>query len=500
MSHSHTRSIRVDYLQQAPELQAFYQYSPVQPDFSRILADKAQDHTNRQLLQQVIREQYAEAGIAASSKTEALIHSLGDEKTFTITTGHQLVLYAGPLFTAYKVMHVIKLAEHLRQNHPDHNFVPVFWIHTEDHDFEEVNHYFPSYSEKRSYPGTFVSQVGNHVLEDSIQNSWPEEAWSAHYQPGMSWKAAFRSLCMALFDEYGLVLLDADHPTLKAQFQEIIRRELSDHFSQEAIAAQSAQLEEAGYPAQITPREINLFYLDEQGRNRIIPSETGAGFEVMDRELSFTVAEMDKLVADHPERFSPNVSLRPLYQELILPNLAYVGGWGELSYWMQLKGVFEAAKVNFPLVLPRFSATLFTESQAKDWQALGFELADITQPLADLYRQYLPNLWDDGPLLDQVEQVQHAFEALHQLVETDISQTLAISVKALQAKVAKRLKIVHKKAGKVIRADHPAIFQKIEAQKLAIQPDGFVQERNLSLFSFPAYGPRHILSLLDQQI
>ena len=487
-------SIREDYLSGSPSLLPFYNYPIQQPDFDRIIADKSKENIDRKLLQRVIREQYGDLPLSDLSRRH--LEWLGEANSFTLTTGHQLVLYGGPLFTTYKVLSAAKLARQLNEKYPHQRFVPIFWIHTEDHDFEEVNHYYGHFGQKNQYSGKFSSQVGNHVIEDSVSEVVPHPSWAHFYEPGRKWSQAYRALAYELFDSYGVLILDADHPELKAVFRSVMQAEIKHSVAYHAITRQSADLHAAHYQQQINPREINLFYLDAKGRDRI--DQEGDDFVILGRQQKMGKEAMLQLIQDHPERFSPNVSLRPLYQEMILPNLAYFGGWGEISYWLQLKGLFEKVGVNFPLLLPRFSATIFTQAQSEAWQALGFTHAEILLPIHELYRRYLPNIWDETEFLQKHQELLAQVDALTRYIKAEISPTLARSSMALRAKIQRRLNRLQKKAGKVMRNRYPKKFQEIEQLKLSIQPDGKVQERTLSLFSFDNLTPQHILEQVWQ--
>ena len=481
-----TRNLRSDYLSGEASLQPFYQYAPQHPDFASIAADKSTDTIDRELLAAVIAEQYGD--LDKGDAVTRNLQRLSQDNSYTITTGHQLVLFGGPLFTVYKILSVIKLAEKLSAE--GKNVLPVFWIHTEDHDFEEINHYYQDFQTKRTYTGSFRTQVGAHVLEPSIESLRPTgfpAQLSGSYRPGIEMKQAFREFIHHLFGQYGLLILDADDPRLKAKFSGIITRELSDHFSNEWVSQTSAQMAEAGYSNQISPREINLFYLDAEGRNRIVAQK--GGYQVLGRELFFEPAEMLRLAHEHPDRFSPNVSLRPLYQEMILPNLAYIGGWGELAYWLQLRGLFDEVGVNFRLLLPRISGTIFTESQAKSWKDLGFDLMAIRKPLHQLYDQYLPQVWDASAFEGYESKILALLDALEGYVKTDVSATLARSADALSTKTRHFLENLEKKAGKIKREQHREPFDQIRALKQQIEPDGLVQERTLSLASFAEWIP-----------
>ncbi len=475
-----TFDLRTDYLNGAHALRPFYHYPLSDPDFAQIIQDRSQHQPNRQALYEVLMDQYR--GLEMGTAVQQNIERLRSPHTFTLTTGHQLVLFGGPLFTVYKIVSTIRLAEELAKAHPEHQFVPLFWIHTEDHDFEEINHYYTHFGEKHTYPGAFQGKVGDHVLESAIQACWPahfpRELQQA-YLPGRDLATATRHFFHTLFRDYGLVILDADDARLKQQFQDVIQADIEQHVASERVQATSVALKKAGYRTQINPREINFFYLDQQGRDRLVTNH--GHVQVAGRDGQFSPEEMRQLVMDHPERFSPNVSLRPLYQEMILPNLAYFGGWGELSYWLQLKGVFDHFGVNFPLVLPRFSATVLPQDWLRQWEAMGFSGPEVRKGLHQLYQQYMPQVWD-SERFDQIEaRILEEVEVLRQYIEEELSPTLARSADALRTKNLNYLSNLRKKAHRVMRHRQPEPFAHIEALKLQVQPDGQVQERVWSL-------------------
>ncbi|MFK7921059.1 MAG: bacillithiol biosynthesis cysteine-adding enzyme BshC [Bacteroidia bacterium] len=491
---STTKSIRTDYLNAADPLKPFYQYPVNQPDFAKIVADKGREDIDRAGLQQVIKEQYE--GLVLSEASQRHLDLLAKENTFTITTGHQLVLMGGPMFTTYKVLTAIKLAEQLSAQDADHHFVPIFWIHTEDHDYEEINHYYSSFQQKQTYQGQFQSMVGEHVLTEQIEEVLPDhfaEHLRRTYRPGRKMSEAFRDYINELFGEYGVLMLDADDPRLKTRFSTVLKQEVKENAAFSAVNATSEALTEAGYPAQIHAREINLFFLDKLGRNRIVG--VNGHYEAIDRDFSWSQDELDKMIENHPEQFSPNVSLRPLYQEMILPNLCYIGGWGELSYWLQLKGVFAHFGVNFPLLLPRMSATIVPRSVKDKWEAKKLKTDDFRTSSHEVYRKFMPQVWEESNFLNQSTEILQQIDQLKDIIEGELSPTLARSGEALKVKTARYLKSLEKKAHRVMRHKHPQEFDEIKALKYQVQPDGLVQERILSLASFPGVEPQTLIKL-----
>ncbi|MEJ2162435.1 MAG: bacillithiol biosynthesis cysteine-adding enzyme BshC, partial [Robiginitalea sp.] len=368
----------LDYLEQLPELKPFYGRFPTLDAFGEQLKEKAGGYpdSHRKVLCEVLEEQYSSLEI--SEATRVHLDNLQTSGTFTVVTGHQLNLFTGPLYFAYKILSTIKLTADLKQRYPDHDFVPVYWMATEDHDFEEIN-YFNFRGRKFRWnreAGGAVGRMKTDGLEDVFKQ------FSADLGPGIradeirslfehaylqhaSLAEATRYLANELFGHFGVVILDSDHPRLKELFIPFMQQDLFENLAFHAVSDSMEKLGKLSgdYPLQVNPRELNLFYLQEGSRSRLV--EEAGKFGVLDSELRFTETELRKELQAHPERFSPNVITRPLYQEVLLPNLCYIGGGGELAYWLELKEFFQRSGVAFPILLLRNSALLISEKQVR---------------------------------------------------------------------------------------------------------------------------------------
>ena len=485
------RNIREDYTSGDAQLRPFYRHGLDSPDFQAIRKAKHFPRHNREVLHAVLTKQYDR--LPEIPEVRNSLDKLALPETHSLTTGHQLNIMGGPIYTPYKVLTVAKLAAQLTEQDPGHPVVPVFWIHTEDHDFAEINHFYEGFGRKKQYKASFSTATGRHVLTDEMEGLVPEHFTGVLKESnaaGLTLAEATLRFAHALYGPYGVLVLDADHPELKALFASVIEKELFDHFSEKAVNDQSDELAEAGYSLQVHPREINLFWLDEEGRDRII--KAGDGFGIDGRDTIIGAEEMRSIVKNHPDRFSPNVILRPLYQEIILPNLAYTGGWGELAYWMQLKGVFDAVNIAFPLLLPRFSATLITPKQRESWENLGFTVEEIREAEPLLFRKFMPKVWDQSPYDQLTESVQQAFDNLTEYIGTE-SDTLPRSVVAQQVKTARFFKNMEKKLHRLKRDQNAEPFAEIHRLKMEVNPDGTVQERILGLASFTKHKPEQLL-------
>lgn len=473
--------LRTDYLLGADRLRPFYRHALKGVRVQDLIAARSAFPVDRALLVRELEAQNAALPDAAAVKANIAV--LADPETFTVTTGHQLCLLGGPMYTLYKISTAIRLAEELSDG--GHRVVPVFWMATEDHDWEEVNHYYPEAGLKQTYQATQQGPVGRHVITEAIEAAWvpqvPDE-FRGFFAPGRRLADAFRAFIHHLFGEFGLVIVDGDSPALKAAFLPVLKAEIAGQGFAEQVRATTQALEAAGYSAQIKTRDINLFYIGHGGRSglqnkedRIVVPEAGIDWS-LDEALAHASA--------HPEDFSPNVALRPAYQELLLPNLAYIGGWAEMTYWMQLKAGFEVLGLSFPLLLPRMSAVLYTRAQAKELAGLGLAVHDMVESGQALQERYLNAYFDAVPLDTKVEAVLAAYADLADYLD-GFDPTLGTSMRGERTRAAASLDNFGKKLRKAIRNKDPKPYARIAALKSMIAPEQEIQERLLNLTAFP---------------
>ncbi len=344
----------------------------------------------------------------------AQIEKLQESNTYTVTTGHQLNIFTGPLYFIYKIVSTINLAKQLKSQYPDQNFVPIYWMASEDHDFEEISH-FLLFGKKYQWETSQTGAVGRMNPQElsAILEEMPEKPaiFEKAYLGQKTLAAAVRQYVHDLFGAEGLVVIDADDSRLKKIFAPIIKDDLIANKANELVESTTQSLADLGYKSQIFPREINFFYLKDHFRERIV--KEGNHFEVLNQGIQFTEEELLAELEQYPERFSPNVVMRPLYQESILPNIAYLGGPAEVAYWMQLKGVFAHYQVAFPVLMPRNFALIINKTSAKKMQKLELTTTQIFQEFHELKHAYVTanadSSLDLGPQRDAIEKV---FESL----------------------------------------------------------------------------------------
>ena len=365
-------------------------------NFSKQIEEKSQsyNHSFREVLTKELVAQYSDLKISEIVKSN--ISALTDSNTFTVVTGHQLNIFGGPLYIVYKIAHILKLAQQVEESNPSQKIVPIFWMASEDHDFEEINHLnlfgnkvvwdSPQSGAVGRFSLSGIADFKSEILEFFKNDNTAQEFISNYYTDADSNLAqATRRLINDLFGQYGLVIVDGDNEELKRLFVPVMQKEIESNFSSQAVENKTNELSELGYKPQINPREINLFFLGENSRTRII--EENGQFKVGDKLLS--TSELLNFIEQSPAFFSPNVVLRPVYQEWILPNLSYVGGGGEMAYWLQLKGVFDVLNLTYPIVQVRNSFQIFDKGIVKRLDKLGLTPQQCFEDIHQLKKKFV---------------------------------------------------------------------------------------------------------------
>ncbi len=483
-----------DYLEEKESLQKFYNHFPNISGFEkqieiRLLKNKLLD---RKILVQTLLKKYKK--IPTSTKSKNNIESLLKENTFTITTGHQLNLFTGPLYFLYKIISTINLTIQLKKEFPENNFVPVYWMATEDHDFEEIQ-YFNFQGKKIKWKREAAGAVGRLSTEglEAVLNDLSKKLgtgtngivikslFKRSYLEHNNLADATRFLANELFGAYGLVIMDADNKDLKKRFIPFIKEELLQQTSHKEVSDTIGKLGQ-DYKIQVNPREINLFYLDDNLRERIIFEEDT--YKVNNTNLTFTKESLMKEVEESPEKFSPNVLLRPLYQEVILPNLCYIGGGGELAYWFELKKYFDAVDVPFPILLLRNSAVLCTPKQVKKMKRLNISKEDIFAKQNELINRKIKDISDISiNFTEQRSQLEKMFFDLKILSnETDTSFLGAVN--AQEKKQINGINKLEKRLLKAQKRKMKEVVDRIIALQDQIFPNQSLQERNTNFSDF----------------
>ncbi len=485
-----------EYINYLPSLQAF-------PD---IINSKSSHPIDRDLLHHVVAKQYETTNNSAITRNN--LNLLREKNTFTVTTAHQPSLLTGPLYYVFKILSTINLAHQLNDTYTDYKFVPTFIIGSEDHDFEEINH-LNLYGKQivwnndgKGPVGHFtvdglkevISEtsdiLGNKSLAIDILNDISNVLNECNNYQEFAFKLTHR-----LFDHLGLLIVIMDNAKLKKAFTPIIKEEILEGPSQKLVHQTQIEINKhLNFQPQAHARPINFFYTGNGERNRVI-LENGT-YHIDNTSLTFSRSEIVDEIEQYPERFSPNVVMRPLYQESILPNLAYIGGGGELAYWTERKSQFDHFGIPMPALIRRQSGMILTPSDEKSMSKLDLTLSDIFQDKESLVDRMIQG--DDHPeyFLDEERQ---ALEEIFSSVEKKVIQldgSLKQSVGSEKTKLSKSLDYLENKMKKALKQKESVSINRLDKLQAKLFPNG-LQERHDNIFQYISqYGEE----IIDQML
>jgi bacillithiol synthase len=502
--------IAIDYINADEKLQHFYRHPVSIEGIRQSVEARKLFPQQRDVLVQELQRQYEV--LQTAEKVKNNIALLAGEKTFTVTTAHQPNIFTGPLYFIYKILHTIKLAEVLKQQLPAYNFVPVYYMGSEDADLDELGTIKidgVSYTWNTDQTGAVGRMKVDAAFLQLIMQMQGQlgvlpygneliELFKKVYITGKTIQLATLELVNHLFGRYGLVVLIPDNSNLKKLFIPVLEKELKEGFSHSAVNSTIAQLEE-DYKVQAGGRELNLFYLLDNKRERI--EKENEHYKVEGSGLIFTEEEILRELHVHPERFSPNVILRGAFQETILPNIVFIGGGGELAYWLELKAVFETVNIPYPVLLLRNSFLVAEEKWSKKANELGISVSDLFKPGFDIMNRIVAarssNQFALNGELDKVENIYIQITALAGTVD----KTLNDHVTALKVRALKQLRELEKKMLRAEKRKFETEQRNLEKIQAALFPGNSLQERveNVSVF-YSKYGEEFLDMLLKHSL
>jgi bacillithiol biosynthesis cysteine-adding enzyme BshC len=484
-----------DYISGNGTARDYVPYTPNLEGIKKAIQERKFSAIQRQTLVSVLENQYQvlgtltdEKNIAAFEKVQANIGLLKNDNCFAVTTAHQPNLFTGPLYFFYKIIHVIKLAAELKAQFPENDFVPVYYMGSEDADLAEVGSYSID-GAKHQWKTKQTGAIGRMLVDDhllqllqNLEGYWTvkpdgKEALAiikSAYKKGNTINQATLQMVHLFFGQYGLVVVQPDDAKLKSLFVEVMQKELTTQFSHTAIQPTLKSLSE-NYHVQSEGRTINLFYLKDATRNRI--EKTGELFSVVDTNIQFTQAEIIQELQAHPDRFSPNVILRGAYQETIIPSVVFVGGGGELAYWMELKNVFEQAGVDYPVIILRNSFLFINDKQAKQWASLEFNIEALFNSIQALEIAFVKT-----QSVENLALTEHiaSLTDLYKLIQQDvikIDSSLGDHALNLSVQAQKKLALLEKKMIRAEKRKQHTSLARIHSIKSELFPDNNLQER-----------------------
>ena len=499
----------VDYNDQQTSLKEFFNYPPTIQGIKKAIDDRERFDYDRNVLVQELRKQYS--SIALSEKTKNNIEALASKNTFTFTTAHQNNIFTGPLYFIYKILHTIKLAEYCKSNLPNYNFVPVFYIGSEDADLDELNHVYVG-GEKLTWNTKQTGAVGRMKVDKelikliglmegqlSVLPFGKEIArlMKECYKEGDTIQSSTFKIVNELFGEYGLVVLLPDNAGLKKQMIPIFKDDLLNQTASGIVEKTAEKLSNAGYKVQANPREVNLFYLKDNIRERI--EIVNGEWRVVNGKERFSEEDLLKELNGHPDRFSPNVILRGLYQETILPNLAFIGGGGETAYWLQLKELFDHYKVPFPMLVLRNSFLIVEKKWQERIAKLGFTIEDFFLSQEELLTRVVMNeSRNDVKLNGSLSELEQMYENFKKQASA-VDSTLEKHVEALKLRTVHRLQELEKKMLRAEKRKFADQQRQINTIKEQLFPGNGLQERYDNFSFYYAKWGREFIHLLYQQ-
>jgi len=489
---SHLSKRDIIFQEQPEKFKDFLSFPFHMESFGSMIEQRRNFPIDRELLSATLKTQYQQSGV--SNVPLESIELLKKDDTFTVVTAHQPSLLTGPLYFIYKIISVINLAEKLSRAYKE-TVLPVFIIGSEDHDFEEINH-LSLFGKKIVWEDEQGGAVGRmttssldpvlesvyDILGDSDNAQALKKLISSSFQNVETYNAAVFKMVHQLFSRFNLVILLTDNVQLKASFVPHIKKEIFERPSQSLIQKSQESLEVLGLKSQAHAREINFFYLQKGRRDRIALEEDR--FQVLDTDLSFSRDELEKEIEAHPERFSPNVAMRPIYQESILPNLAYLGGGGEIAYWTERKTQFAAFNVSFPILIRRNSLLWIGKGETKQMTKYNIGMSELFDNDEEWVQRFVKdNAGAELNFEEEFKQFNSAFEMLAEKAK-GVDPNLGKSVLGAQAK---QFKSFEQLTSRLLRTEKDRLeidVNKIRKLNGKLFPGGSLQERKDNFIPF----------------
>jgi bacillithiol biosynthesis cysteine-adding enzyme BshC len=471
----------------------------------------------REELAAILREQNHSYG--CGPRTLGHIEAMERERACAVVTGQQAGLFSGPLYTIYKALTAVRLAERLTRTGPA-KCVPVFWLASDDHDLTEIDHVVlldksgsleeircPMPSGEPKIPASALvlpPEIGDCLRR--LADLTPESEFKAEvlaalseaYRPGRGWVEAFARWMTWLLPSQGLIFIDASDPRLKKLGGEVFYREIAEGSAATPPAlAASRRLQEAGYEGQVRlhDRILNVFYAERERRSI---EWDGRAFEIKDPRETRSKEDLLALAKEKPFVFSPNVLLRPVYQDALLPTVAYVGGPGEIAYFAQMKGVYERFGLPMPVIYPRKSLTVVERHIGRLLEKHELDVSDLWRGTDGIIRS-LAERGVPEPLARAVNLAASHVELDLEPIVRDIAgfePTLKPSAELARGKMLQQLRFLETKIVQAAKKRNDIAVGQIRKASDHLYPRGRLQERVFNIVPYLLkYGPAFVAKL-----
>ncbi|MBZ0182930.1 MAG: bacillithiol biosynthesis cysteine-adding enzyme BshC [Melioribacteraceae bacterium] len=517
------QNLFLDYLYEFENVEKYFRYNFRDTNSFSSLFQKISEseRADKKSVVNAINQFYS--AYKPSKKTKVNIELLGKDKTVAVVTGQQLGILGGPLYTFYKTITAIKLASSLKEKYDDYNFVPVFWLEGDDHDFEEVTELnlinqkneLQKFIYNDNKPEDFNrGNIGRLAFNEGIENFIQEvkselretefsknvfELFEDSYKLGNTFKKAFSNLIFNLFDEEGLIIFDPQQNEIKNLLKPIFKKELSNfEVHANEVVKISADLEEV-YHSQVKVKPINLFYSDNNGRYSIEPEDDL--YRLKGKRQKFTLIELLDEIENYPDKFSANVLLRPITQDYLLPTGFYVAGPSEISYFAQVMPLYNKFGISEPVIYPRSSVTILEKNIKGVLEKYELNIEDIFVEEKLLNNRVLNQVADiriDDLLNEDEHQIAKAMDNIKEKL-FGIDPTLKdLSDKTYQ-KIKQGLDTLKSKAENAQERKHDVALRQIKKASISLYPNNNLQERELNWLYFAnKYGMDIIKWIFDE--
>jgi len=498
----------IDYVYNFKNVQRFYNYNFNDLDnLNSLIESVLKNYKNREKVVEILKRQnFYYENFSAREKLELLSR----DNTLAVVTGQQVGLMSGPLYTIYKIITAIKLSDFLSEKFKDFNFVPVFYLESEDHDFFEANHVkvFNSSNElvkiefnPEDTPRENYGPVGEIKFNDrfeSVLRKFEEELQDSEfkndvisfvrstYKEGFNFAESFAKFVGGLFKNHGLVFLNPNDAELKRFLVPIFEREIDEHPKlSNLIVDVSAELEER-YHAQVKPRAMNLFLFYRGGRYPIEPAEEKGMFRLKGARFKFSKGELKHILETNPQALSPNVILRPICQDTLLPTIFYVAGPSEIAYFAQLKPAYIYFGLPMPVIFPRISATLIEPKVRKILEKYKVEFEELFSDFSSVAKK-ISTMDSDIDIDGFFKVMRSRFESLLGEVKDfvlGIEPSLGGAVDNSASKILYHINNIYEKTLSANQKRNEIILKQIEKLKINLFPENEIQERVLNVIYF----------------
>jgi len=518
----HQSKLFLSYLSLSPQALRFYRHPPTMEGLLKAARDRMDGvKYPRETIASVLRRQNKSYG--SDSETVRNIDLLEKPDSVAIVTGQQVGLFTGPLYTIYKALTAIRLAERLKSH--GITAVPIFWMDTEDHDLQEITRRTIQdssglirnfdYQDLLFNEAEFTARpVGSIRLQQSVQDAvedylshLPDTAWKEDigsllgetYRPGSTLSAAFAELMTRIMRKSGLILFDPQDVEAKQLVSETFERAVREADAMHAaLTERNLELEDAGFHSQVSVRAnaTVLFFIDNG--KRLAVESARSGYRLRHSDRKFSMAELINCAKQTPEKLSPNVLLRPIIQDQLFPTLAYVGGSSELAYFAQIEVLYTHLGIPMPAVWPRNGYTLIDHATGTDMDQLRIHFEDCFQGEPFLIETAIRNSGAPKACVSLDQLKEHMDRGLNEIrpeLEA-LEPPLARALDTARRKIMHNIQNLKSKLIRLEGTENCSVLAAVRLMQNHCYPNRNLQERELSILHFLARHGPHLLETL----